>query len=350
MFKMCQLAAYIGDRSVASLLLRALENQEPLYGGHATGIGVIGEGGFKITKAAGPVAHVKRVKPEISKLEGTCAVAHSRYSDSARGNPDYNLDEMAHPFTGDDGKIALMHNGMISNYKELWEKLEGRHTFRSYGEKVNDITDSEVAVHMLSDAYGEGMSMVEAFQSITPHLEGTFLLAAMNVDFPDTIYIANWYQPCYVAVNESEALFVSSRRGLGGFTDHLDRVFQPPKNSIIRMTRGRVDVYVMDASRKVPWVRMNQFEARRLIIKALEENSSMDVRRLFNVLQPEGWAKVYGLPVEDWVKLCKAGVYVRNPYFELLEDMVADGDLDERVDPRMEGGVRDVPRFSYSLP
>jgi glucosamine 6-phosphate synthetase-like amidotransferase/phosphosugar isomerase protein len=256
---------------------------------------------------------------------------------------------MAHPFISDDGKIALMHNGVISNYKEQWKKLDDEHTFRSYGEKVDDITDSEVAVHMLSDAFNNDMSMIEAFQHITPKLKGTFLLAAINTDDPDAVYIANWYQPCYVALGKEEALFVSSRRGLKGLNEHLDRVFQPPKNSITRLTRDGADIHLMDDRRKVPRVRMNVFEARRKILESLEKSGPRDVRELFHSLQYEGWAEVYNTPVKEWKEQWKAGVYVMNQYFELLEDMVMDGDIMESIDPRGEGGIQELPRFKYSL-
>ena len=345
---MCQLAAYIGDRPIARLLLEALKNQEPLYGAHATCMGVITENQIEIVKGAGPVDYLKERKPEIMEVKGTCAIAHSRYSSNARDNPDYNLDEMAHPYISDDGKIALMHNGVIMNYKELWKKLEEDHTFRSYGEKVDDITDSEVAVHMLSDAYNDGMTMIEAFQRIAPKLKGTFLLAAINTDDPDAVYIANWYQPCYVALGKDEAMFVSSRIGLKGLSEHLDRVFQPPKNSVTKLSRNRVEINILDDGRKVPRVRMNQFKARRKVIDSLKE-SPKDVRDLFYSLHPEGWAEVYGLSTEDWKEQWKSGVYIMNPYFELLEDMVRDGQISRRVDLRMEGGIEDIPRFSYSL-
>jgi asparagine synthetase B (glutamine-hydrolysing) len=255
---------------------------------------------------------------------------------------------MAHPYISDDGKIALMHNGVIMNHKELWKKLEEDHTFRSYGEKVDDITDSEVAVHMLSDAYNDGMTMIEAFQHIAPKLKGTFLLAAINTDDPDAMYIANWYQPCYVALGKDEAMFVSSRIGLKGLSEHLDRVFQPPKNSVTKLSRNSVEINILDDGRKVPRLRMNQFKARRKVKDSLKE-SPKDVRDLFYSLHPEGWAEVYGLSTEDWKEQWKSGVYIMNPYFELLEDMVRDGQISRRVDLRMEGGIEDVPRFSYSL-
>ena len=342
----CQLAAYIGDKHLTSLLLNSLKMQEPLYGGHATGMGVLNSDKIDIIKAAGPVAHVKKTT-KIGKLKGTCAIAHCRYSGLAKDIDGYNLDVMAHPYISDDGKIALMHNGTITNHKELWKALEKDHTFRSYGEKVDDITDSEVAVHMLSDAYNSGMSMVEAFQHIAPKLTGMFLLAAINVNEPDTVYICNWYQPCYVALGKDEAMFVSSRRGLRDVT--LDRVFQPPKNSVIKLTRGGVEVHVMDPSREIPRMTMNEFKAKRMIRNTLREKGRMDVRNLFQVHNPEGWADVYGVTANEWKAQRAAGIYIMNPYFELLESMVADGVIEESIDPRPEGGFEDVPRYSYVL-
>ena len=342
----CQLAAYIGNKHLSSLLLNSLKIQEPLYGGHATGMGVINGNKIDIVKAAGHVDQVKKTT-KIGKLKGTCAIAHSRYSDLAKDVDGYNLDVMAHPYISDDGKIALMHNGVITNYKDLWKSLEKDHTFRSYGEKVKDITDSEVAVHMLSDAYNGGMSMIEAFQHIAPKLTGMFLLAAINIDDPDTVYICNWYQPCYVAIGKNEIMFSSSRRGLRDVD--MDRVFQPPKNSVIKLTRGGVEIHVMDPGREIPRVTMNEFKAKRMIRNTLREKGRMDVRNLFHVHNPDGWAEVYGVTANEFKAHRAAGIYVMNPYFELLESMVADGIIEESIDPRPEGGFDDVPRYSYVL-
>jgi len=150
----CQLAAYIGDKHLTSLLLNSLKMQEPLYGGHATGMGlkmqeplygghatgmgVLNGDKIDIIKAAGPVAHVKKTT-KIGKLNGTCAIAHCRYSSLVKDIDDYNLDVMAHPYISDDGKIALMHNGTITNHKELWKALEKDHTFRSYPQAHWDV-------------------------------------------------------------------------------------------------------------------------------------------------------------------------------------------------------------------
>jgi hypothetical protein len=202
---------------------------------------------------------------------------------------------------------------------------------------------------MLNDAIEQDMNIVEAFQYIAPQLTGTFLLGVINTDEPDTVYICNWYQPCYVALGKDETMFVSSRRGLRDMAKQMDRVFQPPKNSILKLTRGKAEVHVMDPGREIPQLVMNQPKAIKLIKEKIKEAGRIDVRKLFYALHPEGWAEVFNVTSEEWRTHRKAGIYVMNPYFELLESMVNNGDLVESIDPRLEGGIETVPRYSYVL-
>ncbi|NQT09240.1 hypothetical protein HQ586_09200, partial [Candidatus Bathyarchaeota archaeon] len=115
---MCQLAAYIGDRPIASLLLRAIEHQEAYVAGYATGLGVIDDGVLKVEKDVG---HVRKAisTTGISKLKGTTGISHSRHTGKARNDPRHNTKEKAHPFVDGTGTLALMHNGTIYNYREL---------------------------------------------------------------------------------------------------------------------------------------------------------------------------------------------------------------------------------------
>ena len=129
----------------------------------------------------------------------------------------------------------------------------------------------------------------------------------------------------------------------------MDRVFQPPKNSVLKLTRGNVEVHVMDPGRMIPQMVMNTPKAIELIKAKLVEKGRLDVRELFYSLHPEGWAEVFGVSSEEWKAYRKAGVYVMNPYFELIETLVENGDLVESVDPRSEGGIDGVPRYSYVL-
>lgn len=345
---MCQLAAYVGDRPIAPLLLRALELQEPYYGAHATGLGVIEDEALKVEKDFG---HVRRVMSttSIASLEGMTGIAHSRYNSRARDDPRYNTRGMAHPFVDDAGTVALMHNGGIANYKEHWERLKGNHEFRSYSAEVDDITDSEVAVHMLSDALKGGMTVEEGLRSLAKWFTGSFLLGVILTEEPETVWIANWHQPCVVAVGDDEAMFCSSRIGFHDVRAELDRVFQPPKNSIMKLTRGRVEVTPLDPNRRVPNLRLDRNELARLILDILKRTGELDFRRIAQALGQEGWAQAYGISVDQYKDIRKAGVSMVNPYIEVVDMMLAEGLIRERVDLRSEGGVPDTPRFSYSL-
>jgi glucosamine 6-phosphate synthetase-like amidotransferase/phosphosugar isomerase protein len=345
---MCQLAAYVGDRPIAPLLLRALELQEPYYGAHATGLGVIDEGVLRVEKDFG---HVRRVMntTSIASLEGTAGIAHSRYNGRAKDDPRYNTRGMAHPFVDETGKIALMHNGGIANYREHWERLRGDHTFGSYSAEVDDITDSEVAVHMLEEALDEGMYMEEGLRSVASQITGSFLLGVITAEQPETVWIANWHQPCVVAVGEDEAMFCSSHIGFHDVREELGRVFEPPKNSLLKLTRGKVEVTPLDPNRKAPNHRIDRNELGRSILAMLGKAGRLDFRQIGRALFPEEWARAYGVSVEKMREQRRAGVGFVNPYIEVVDMLIAEGKIREQVDLRSEGGVPDTPRFSYTL-
>jgi len=286
---MCQLAAYVGDRPIAPLLLRAIELQEPYSGAHASGLGVIDGGELRVEKDIGYVARVRKTTA-IESLEGTTGIAHSRYNSQARDDPRYNTGKMAHPFVDCTGSLCLMHNGGITNFRDHWEGLREGHKFTSYEAEVNAITDSEVALHMLEDAVKEGMSVGEGLRWMAPQLKGSFLLAYISTEEPETVWIANWHQPCVVALGEDEAMFCSSHIGFGEVRDELDRVFEPPKNSLLKLTRGRVEVTPLDPGRRVPDLRLNTNELGRLILDVLRQKGEVDIRNLRSEINPESWA------------------------------------------------------------
>ncbi len=192
----------------------------------------------------------------------------------------YSYNEKGHPFVDGTGTLALMHNGTIYNYRELWEDLRDRHEFTSYSEDVDDITDSEVAVHILREALDAGESMEEALRFLATAVKGEFLFGVISAEHPETVWIANWAQPCVVALNDDEAMFVSSPIGFYDVREEFVRVFTPPWNSIIKLTRGRVEISTMDPSRRVPRLNQDDNVLARSILAALERNGKMEVRNL----------------------------------------------------------------------
>jgi glucosamine 6-phosphate synthetase-like amidotransferase/phosphosugar isomerase protein len=347
---MCQLAAYIGDRPIASLLLRAIEHQEAYIGGYATGLGVLDDGVLKVEKDVG---HVRKAisTTEISKLKGTTGISHSRHTGKARDDPRHNTKEKAHPFVDGTGTLALMHNGTLYNYRELWQDLRNRHEFSSYSEDVDDITDSEVAVHILREALDAGESMEEAIRFLAKAVKGEFLFGVISTEHPETIWIANWAQPCVLALNDDEAMFVSSPIGFYDVREEFDRVFTPPWNSLMKLTRGRVEISTLDPSRRVPRLNIDGNSLAQSILAALKRHGKMEIRNLGKALNPDSMAAAYGVSADTFSRYYKEEhVRPNNDFFGVLDMLVRDGMILEEISLIWEAGVPDMPKFFYSLP
>ncbi|MCX6656027.1 MAG: hypothetical protein NTY03_13060 [Candidatus Bathyarchaeota archaeon] len=346
---MCQLVGYIGDRPIAPLILKALELQEPYFGAHATGMGVIdSKDKIQIQKATGPVAVVKKTT-KITKLKGNIGIGHSRYSALAREDPRYDLDAMCHPFTNDASDIAMMHNGGITNFEEHWARLKPNHKFKSYNPAIDWITDSEVAVHMIDEEVKKGAGFDEALRTVMPKLTGQVLLCLINEKEPDTIWLANRWQPCYIGVADDEVMWSSSKVGLEPIKDELKKIYQPPKNSLIKLKRGEADVQILDPNYKVADLKLNKRKLKEGILSILSV-ADLDFHRLWYALDKTHWAKSYGIAQEEWITLRRDyGVSIVNPLIEVLDELINEEKIAKRIDYRAEGCCIKTPRFMYNI-
>jgi hypothetical protein len=202
---------------------------------------------------------------------------------------------------------------------------------------------------MLSDALADGKSMEDAFRKVTPQLTGGFLLSAITPDEPETVWIANWYQPCVIAVGDDEAMYCSSPIGFHDIRHEMDRIFEPPRNSILKLTPGKVEVTTMDPNRRLYDWRMDEGRMADVILRTVKERKEIDVENLFDVLNPAGWAEVFGISPESFRKEYRQGFRFVNEYFGFMDKLVANGFLREKIDLRAEGGFPETPRLSYSL-
>ena len=158
---MCQLAAYVGSRDAAPILLESLRLQEGYLGAHATGLATVHRRKINMIKDNGPVDEVTK-KTKIASLRGSTGIAHSRHSAAVLKDSRCNRAQNAHPWLTEGGSAAVMHNGIINNYEEHWRRLEKSHVFASLVNELNYITDSEVAAHMLSDRVKDGAAFADA--------------------------------------------------------------------------------------------------------------------------------------------------------------------------------------------
>ncbi|MUL77248.1 glutamine--fructose-6-phosphate transaminase (isomerizing) [Mycolicibacterium sp. CBMA 226] len=200
---MCGIVGYVGQRPARDIVVDALRRME--YRGYdSAGLALAdGHGGLTIRRRAGRLANLEEALAETdaAQLEGTTGVGHTRWA--THGRP---TDRNAHPHSDASGKLAVVHNGIIENFAGLRAELEAA------GVEFQSDTDSEVAVHLVAQAYRHGPTagdFVASVLAVLRRLEGHFTLVFTNADEPGTIIAARRSTPLVVGVGDGE-MFIGS--------------------------------------------------------------------------------------------------------------------------------------------
>ena len=194
---MCGIVGYFGNKDSVPILINGLKRLE--YRGYdSAGLVVIGDDQLHLLKKAGKVS-VLESEVDDHVLNGTVGMAHTRWA--THGEPN---DINAHPHTDQDGKIALIHNGIIENYNVLKQVLE------KDGVTFQSETDSEVLVQLISKIYyTDGLSFPEAVQAALQQVVGAYGIVVICKDEPEIMVAARLGSPLVLGVGEGE-YFVAS--------------------------------------------------------------------------------------------------------------------------------------------
>src|ERR1700761_6550823 len=200
---MCGIVGYVGHQPALDVVVDALRRME--YRGYdSAGIALVdGSGDLTVQRRAGQLANLESALAEMDPgaLVGTTGLGHTRWA--THGRP---TDRNAHPHRDAAGKIAVVHNGIIENYATLRQELE------SAGVEFASDTDTEVAVHLVAQAYRHGEKsgdFVGSVLAVLRRLEGHFTLVFANADEPGTIVAARRSTPLVVGIGDGE-MFVGS--------------------------------------------------------------------------------------------------------------------------------------------
>ena len=197
---MCGIVGYTGSRQVSDILLDGLARLE--YRGYdsagvALEVGAGADCALDVVREVGKVASLAK-KSEQHDASSTCGIGHTRWA--THGRPTV---ENAHPHVSCDGRIAIVHNGIIENYAELREELGARgHTFRSE-------TDTEVFAHLVEEGYVATHDLMAAVRDACTHVVGAYGLAAVCADEPDVIAVARKDSPIVVGMGQDGAYLAS---------------------------------------------------------------------------------------------------------------------------------------------
>ena len=239
---MCGIVGYTGSNSALSPVIEGLRKLE--YRGYdSAGIALpiaIGKPLF-IEKRAGKL---KKLEDALSKTpEAKSGIGHTRWA--THGGP---TDTNAHPHLDNEGKLALIHNGIIENYVELRAQLEKR------GHKFKSETDTESVVHLLSDARKENNGdLAAAMRQVCQQLKGSFTLLAIHSDNPSHIVGARRNSPLVVGVGKGENFLASD---VAAFISHTKTALELGQDEVVEITP--TSVVVTNLSGQV--VKPNQFE------------------------------------------------------------------------------------------
>lgn len=238
LFPMCGIVGYVGQRASLDIALEALRRME--YRGYdSAGIAVAGSGDFSVVKRAGKLANLEDKIAEVGRenLAGTTAIGHTRWA--THGRP---TDENAHPHLSFDGKVAIVHNGIIENFGPLREEIEKEGiTFASE-------TDSETAAHLLALAYNDGDTAGDFRASalkVLNRLEGAFTLLFLHADHPDQIIAARRSTPLMVGVGEGE-MFLGS--DVAAFIEHTKNAVELGQDSVVIIDKDNYEILNFDGT------------------------------------------------------------------------------------------------------
>ena len=194
---MCGIVGYTGRQQAAPLLLDGLAKLE--YRGYdSAGICVFGDAAWQISKTKGRLAALQELTNHGASLHGTVGIGHTRWA--THGAPSH---VNSHPQVSTNGKISLVHNGIIENYLYLREFL------LAHGKTFASETDTEVAANLLEYLYEESGDPVTAVRRATEMLEGSYAFGILCIDFPGRILAVKKDSPLIFGFGQGENFIAS---------------------------------------------------------------------------------------------------------------------------------------------
>ena len=240
---MCGIVALIGSREAAPLLLEGLRQLE--YRGYdSAGIATVDAAGqLSCLKAEGKLVNLT-ARYEAAGAQGQCGIGHTRWA--THGKPE---ERNAHPHLDGSGRLAVVQNGIIENFRSLREELQAE------GVVFRSDTDTEVIPHLLSRELARlvaagrrpsGALLLEGLQAILPRLHGAYALAVVWGDAPGALVVARKAAPLLIGLGEGEFLCASDTPALAGFT----RTILPMEDGeVALLTPLGIELYDAEGSR-----------------------------------------------------------------------------------------------------
>lgn len=229
---MCGIVGYIGSRQVSPILLNGLEKLE--YRGYdSAGVAVYNETGLHVVKSKGRLGVLKELLHGGTDLPGTVGIGHTRWA--THGAPS---DINSHPQVSDGGKFAVVHNGIIENYRYLKDHLLKR------GVHFVSDTDTEVVAQLL--AYYDQGDVLDTILKVTGKVEGSYALGIVCAEQPDVLYAVRKDSPLIVGKGDGENFIASD---IPAILSHTRDIYRMNDGEVAVLSREDVVFYNQDRER-----------------------------------------------------------------------------------------------------
>ena len=230
---MCGIVGYVGHRGAHEVVIEGLRRLE--YRGYdSAGIALLADGRLATEKRAGKLANLEKAIIDRPLPTTTIGIGHTRWA--THGAPN---DVNAHPHTGEAGRVALVHNGIIENFAELRDELERA------GATLRSETDTEVAAQLLEREVLAGADLTEAMLRVVRRLEGAFTLVAVDAGDPDRVVAARRNSPLVVGLGDGESFLGSD---VAAFIEPTREAMELGQDQVVTITRDGVSVVGFDGS------------------------------------------------------------------------------------------------------
>ena len=234
---MCGIVGYTGPQSAATPLIEGLRRLE--YRGYdSAGIALGTPGKLFIEKKAGKLSNLE------NSLDATLPVVHSGIGHTRWATHGGPTDHNAHPHVDNEGKLAVIHNGIIENYSELRKELESR------GHKFSSETDTESVAHLLSDLRKKhNGDLSAAMREAVKALRGSFTLLAIHADAPEIVVGVRRNSPLVVGLGKGENFMASD---VAAFIDYTKRAVELGQDEVVTMDPNSVTITDLDGNAVEP--------------------------------------------------------------------------------------------------
>ena len=228
---MCGIVGYVGGQAALDVVVQGLRRLE--YRGYdSAGVAIVADEKLHVAKKAGKLGNLEKVLAEEPLPRSGLGIGHTRWA--THGGPN---DVNAHPHTSADGRIALVHNGIIENYLTLRDELQDA------GISCQSETDTEIVAQLLGQQVGAGLPLEEAMRAVCRRLRGAFTLVAVDSQQPDMVVAARRNSPLVVGVGQGENFLASD---VAAFIEHTREAIELGQDQLVRITPDIVEVTTFD--------------------------------------------------------------------------------------------------------